>query len=319
MIKLSIIIVNYKSWLDLKTCLTSLKEIYLTKPFFEVFIVDNNSNDGILNQFSSQFPEFKFILNSKNYGFAQACNLGAQHSQGEYFLFLNPDTIISQPTMETLLDFAQNNPQYKLVSCNKINEKGTYEKTDKPFPSLKTLFGLFRAVFKKKTKQKNNIIFPDWLSGSLILVSQNWFNKIGGWNEDYWMYYEDVDLSKKTSLSSGKIALLTDIEIFHKHGGASRSSNTIKALTKTETIISKHVYIHNNIYGIERNIAQILLVSSSITSKAFLSSISLILFFHPKLRVNTYIFKNLIKYYFNAIKNSTWISPRSIKFNKEKV
>jgi len=323
MTDVSIIIVNYKSWPVLKECLTSLNNITLNNYVSEVIVVDNNSQDGYFSQFTQTFPEINFILNSGNFGFSQACNLGASHAQGTYFLFLNPDTIMSQSTLEALLDCAHKHSDYKLISCQKVNEKGVYEKFNKPLPSLMTLFGLLR-VFQKPPNitnpnhvpTKNDVVFPAWLSGSLILMSQEWFEIIGGWNEDYWMYYEDVDLSNKTSLLNGIIVLIKDVEIIHKHGGSTRTSQTIKALSKTEVIISRHVYVHNNFKGIKKILAQLILIISIMISKTTLLFLSLFMYFIPKLRVNISIFKNLFIYYFNALKNTTWLSQRSIKFRK---
>jgi len=323
MTDVSIIIVNYKSWPVLTECLTSLKNISLRNYVFEVIVVDNNSQDGYFSQFTQTFPEFNFILNSGNYGFSQACNLGASKAQGTYFLFLNPDTIMSQTTLETLLDCAHKHSDYKLISCQKVNEKGAYEKIDKPLPSLMTLFGLLRAVKRNSMTTnpnqiliKNNVAFPAWLSGSLILMSQAWFEKIGGWNEDYWMYYEDVDLSIRTTQMNGKIVLINDVEIIHNHGGSTRTSQKIKALSKTEVIISRHVYVHNNFKGMKRILAQLILIISIIVSKTSSLFLSIFMCFIPKLRVNIYIFKNLVNYYLNALKNKTWLSQRSTNFRK---
>ena len=143
-------------------------------------------------------------------------------------------------------------------------------------------------------------------------MNKNWFDKIGGWNEDYWMYYEDVDLSKKTLDANGQIALIDNVNIIHNHGGSSRVDMKTKALTKTEVIISRHVYINNNFKDNDKRVAQFLLTLSTLFNKFLLCILSCILFFIPKLRVNIYIFKNLLQYYFQAFKNKSWLSKRSI-------
>jgi GT2 family glycosyltransferase len=322
MITLSIIIVNYKSWKDLEKCLNSLKKITLKTIIFEVIIVDNLSNDGMFNQFIANFPEFSFVLNSANYGFAHACNLGVTHANGEFLMFLNPDTIIEKGTLETLMDVAQKNSDYKLISCNKVNAKGVFEKIDKPFPGLLTLFGFMRFFYKTPTHQKcsqKQIIFPKWLSGSLVLMQRDWYKKIGGWNEDYWMYYEDVDLSLRTTRLGGKIAHINNIKIIHNHGGSSRINRQTKALTKSEVIISKHVYVDNNFSRLKRIIAQTMLLIGVLLSKSVLFVLSLFFYFIPKFRVNITIGKNLLRYYLGVLKNKSWLSPRSINFNRVKL
>ena len=120
---------------------------------------------------------------------------------------------------------------------------------------FKTIFGIVRAIngkqLRKNIIRKNNILFPDWVSGAVVLISINWFDKIQGWNEDYWMYFEDVDLSKKVADLGGEIALLENVEIIHNHGGSSRINIKTAAITKTEVLISKHVYINNHFKGFQ--------------------------------------------------------------------
>ena len=152
----------------------------------------------------------------------------------------------------------------------------------------------------------------------MVFISREWFDKIKGWNEDYWMYFEDVDLCHKVTLNGGKIAVTRKTTIFHKHGGASRINVKTKALTKTEVIISKHVYISNYFNVSEQILIQTLLILDTVIKKLILSILSLFLFFIPKLIVHRLLLKNIIRYYYQAILNKTWISPRSMNYLKMK-
>jgi len=326
-IDISIIIVNYKSWTHLEQCLLSIKKIDTDKVKFEVVIVDNCSNDKRLQNFSEKFSNFSFILNSGNNGFSNGCNLGANASKGEFLLFLNPDTIISEKVLMELLNTGKKHSNYKLISCNKITPKGKYERIDKPFPSLLNLFGLSRAIHEKfnktgkvlKSENENEIVFPYWISGSLVLMSRQWFEVLGGWNEDYWMYYEDVDLCKRTTRLNGKVALILNQSIIHNHGGASRSNMQTAALTKSEVLISRHVYIMNNFNGFIRVLLQVLLVLNNLIIKFFSAILGIFFFFIPKLRVFIYLYINIIKYYISALYNGTWLSVRSMNYKKNKL
>jgi len=325
-IDISIIIVNYKSWTHLEQCLLSIEKMGPTSVNYEVIIVDNFSNDDKLQNFSNRFLNFKFILNSGNNGFSNGCNVGARAAKGEFFLFLNPDTIISAKVLKELLSTGKENENYKLISCSKINSKGKKEKINKPFPSLINLFGLSRAIqatTRKKEinlyiKNNNNVVFTHWISGSLVFMSKKWFDILGGWNEDYWMYYEDVDLCKRTEKLNGKIALILNQSIIHNHGGASRINIKTAALTKSEVLISRHVYIMNNFNDNKRILLQVLLVLNNLIVKFFNAIIGLILFFIPKLRVNIFLYFNIIKYYISALYNGTWLSVRSMNYPKRK-
>jgi len=310
----SIIIVNYKSWKQLKNCLDSLTDITQESFTFEVVIIDNNSNDGKLKEFSEKYSNFRFIENSGNNGFANGCNLGAIHSVGKNMLFLNPDTIADESAIHKMLASLNANKNYGIVSCNQLNNNGSFEDVNRVFPGPLTLFGITRAIYKliaKKTKQDDKKVFPDWVSGSVVFISRKWFQKINGWNEDYWMYFEDVDLSKKVRDTKGEVVLLKNVNIIHNHGGASRININTSKITKSEVLISKHVYIRNHFKGLTRFLLLRILIFMSLVSKFLLAVIGICFFFIPKLKLNLYLFFELMKYYAHSLKKGTLLSKRS--------
>lgn len=314
----SIIIVNYKSWKHLKNCLETLVHFKQTQFTFEVIVVDNCSNDGKLKEFSSEYSQFKFIENSGNNGFANGCNLGAINSKGEHLLFLNPDTLATESAVKSMLTCLKENSNFGIVSCNQLNNNGSYEDFDRIFPDTFTLFGLIRAFYRKvksKTRVKNNIIFPDWVSGSVVFISRKWFAKIEGWNEDFWMYFEDVDLSKKVRDLRGEVVLLKDVNIIHNHGGASRINIKTASITKTEVVISKHVYIRNHFVGFKRKFLLFLVVFSTLVSKLIGAIFGIVFFFVPKLRLGFFLFIEMIKYYYQSYKFGSWLSQKSMNRN----
>ncbi|WP_395050078.1 glycosyltransferase family 2 protein [Flavobacterium sp.] len=321
---ISIIIVNYRGWNALDECLESIDTIVSKTVTFETIIVDNCSNDGLFTVFKQKYSKFTFIENSGNNGFSNGCNFGASIAKGNYFFFLNPDTKLTFEALETLLQTSILHPEIGILSCLQINENNVFYKQNNLFPTLGSFFGISRFIFKKLNKVKlqkrfnnnNTLFYPDWVTGAVVFVSREWFNKINGWNEDYWLYFEDVDLCKKISLVKGKVAVTRETTIFHQHGGASRLNIKTKALTKTEVIISKHVYIKNQFStGIQIYLHSLLIIGV-FSEKIFLSLLSLFLFFIPKLKVNRLILKNLSVYYFNAIQKQTWISPRAMNYKK---
>ena len=319
MIDISIVIVNYKSWEALRECLEAITAIVTNRFYFETIVVDNDSNDGKIDGFKNQFPSVNFIKNSGNNGFANGCNTGANSSKGNYLFFLNPDTVANENAIYELWETAKNNPDFGVITCTQLNEKGKSYNEIRFFPSLKTLFGPLRAMnklFNKKQilenfNQDRTIVFPDWATGAVIFMSSDWFKKVNGWNEKYWLYFEDVDICKRVANHGGKVALLRTATILHKHGGASRINIKTKALTKTEVLISQHVYFNEHSKGFEQFLIQSLLLLSLLLEKIVLAILGCLFFFIPKLKVNLYLFKNLFSYYFSAIYNKTCISPRS--------
>lgn len=323
---ISIIIVNYRGWKALDECLESIDTI-ISKTFsFEVIIVDNFSNDGQFPVFKQKYSKFTFIENSGNNGFSNGCNFGASIATGNHFLFLNPDTKLTLQALATLLQTTVSHPEIGILSCLQINENNVFYKQNNLFPALGRFFGISRSLFRKLNKAKlekrfnndNDLFYPDWVTGAVIFISREWFNKIKGWNEDYWLYFEDVDLCKKISDNDGKVAFTRKTTIFHQHGGASRLNVKTKALTKTEVIISKHVYIRNQFSTGIQIYLHSLLILGVLSEKIVLSVLSLFLFFIPKLKVNRLMLKNLFVYYFNAIQKQTWISPRATNYLKAK-
>jgi GT2 family glycosyltransferase len=323
---ISIIIVNYRGWKALDECLESIDSISSKTFSFEVIIVDNFSNDGQFPVFKQKYSKFTFIENTGNNGFSNGCNFGAAIATGNHFLFLNPDTKLTLEALETLLQTAVSHPEIGILSCLQINENNVFYKQNNLFPALGRFFGISRAIFRKLNKAKlekrfnttTDLFYPDWVTGAVVFISRNWFDKIKGWNEDYWLYFEDVDLCKKVSDLGGKVAVTRKATIFHQHGGASRLNVKTKALTKTEVIISKHVYISNQFSTGIQVYLQSLLIFGVLLEKALLSFLSLFLFFIPKLKVNRLMLKNLSIYYFNALQKQTWISPRAMNYLKTK-
>jgi GT2 family glycosyltransferase len=143
-------------------------------------------------------------------------------------------------------------------------------------------------------------------------MSKDWFYKVHGWDEDYWMYYEDVNLSKKIANAGGVVALLSNTEIIHNHGGSSRINIKTASITKTEVLISKHVHIRHNYTGIKHFILQFLVIMNNLIGKIIAGAIGALFFFIPKLRLNVYLLFNMVKYYDSSFINGTWLSNRSL-------
>jgi GT2 family glycosyltransferase len=318
---LSIIIVNYRSWDILRKNLNALVSYHFQSFAQEIVVVDNCSDDGRFQDFVTLFPTVRFILNEGNWGFAHGCNLGAAIAKGDILLFLNPDTIAPKESIERMYLIYKDDAEMGILSCKQSEKPYSYQKI---LPSVFTLFGpqrsIYKLVFSQKFKRMNcqtcqtSYISPDWISGSVVMISRGWFEKAGGWNTDYWMYSEDVELSKRVKDLGGKLRLLCDVNIAHEHGGASRINVKTTALTKTEVIISQHVYIHNNFDGLEKALAHFLLVTNTLIFKGILGLLGILLWFIPKARVQFWILKNCLTYYRSAILNRTWLSPRSVKF-----
>ena len=318
MTDLSIIIVCYKGWEKLNECLNSVNSFTGANFSTEVIVVDNRSEEEAIYIIEQKFTKFRFIYNIVNGGFANGCNEGAENASGEYLLFLNPDTVVSESEIGKLLNTAKQNPEYSAISCRQVNGAGRESRAYGQFPSIFSLTGFLRMIFRpyKPIAEigKPEIILPDWISGSVVLIRNDTFKSSGGFDEDYWMYFEDVDLCRRIRNSGGEIAFCNNITVEHNHGGSSRINIKTASLTKTEVHISRHVYISKHKTGIAKLFIQIFLVLNNLISGGIMAVLGLVLFFIPKVFSRTLIYGNLIRYYAGSLLRSSWISPRSVNF-----
>ena len=317
---LSIIIVNYRGWKRLRECLDSLRQMSGNKFSFEVIVVDNASGDGLLEEFENEFSTFRFIKSPKNGGFAYGCNLGAGNAKGHYLLFLNPDTVVTEDSISKLLERSEKKEGLFISSCRQLNSRGKESRVCGIFPRFGTFTGtgrlIYRIFFSRKyaelTEPRNNIIYPDWVSGSVMMTEGESFRTTGGFDTDYWMYYEDTDICRRVKDMGGEICCFSDITLQHNHGGSSRLNMRTTALTKTEALISLHVYVSKHFRGPTGYLIQIFLVISNLFTGVLSSVTGIIFFFHPKILVRVIIFGRLLTYYISALSDATWISRRSV-------
>jgi len=323
---ISAIIVNYRCWDKLQPCLVSLLESVsdINAIALEIIVVDNDSNDSQLPLFIEQFPTVTFIKNGGNYGFANGCNTGAAAARGEFLFFVNPDTEVPCNVLPKLQKAIDNLPPFSIVAPQKSNNKGKYERIERFFPRWYTLTGIGKSLhricnkkqIKKRFTEKNELAYPDWVSGSAVFIRHHEFKELQGWNEKFWMYSEDVDLCMRATMKGGTIVLLKNIDIIHNHGGSSRINPVTTALTKSEVFISRHVYISEHNIGLNTQLIQTLLAVKSLLKTGIIALISVLLFAHPKAKASRLLFYRLTSYYYGVVMTNTWLSKRSRLYKK---
>lgn len=220
----------------IEQCLVSVYKA-ITGINTEIIVVDNNSNDGSKGYLPSKFPGIKFILNSENSGFAKACNQGFKVSSGSYILFLNPDTILSETCLADCISFLTTSTDTGAVGVRMLDEKGKFLKESKralpsPSASFYKLFGLAAIFPRSKTfakyyqghlpENENNPV--EVLSGAFIMIKRQVFEKVNGFDETFFMYGEDIDLSLRINQLGFKNYYLGRISITHLKGGSTTYS-----------------------------------------------------------------------------------------------
>ena len=316
-INLSIVIVNYRSWKLLEKCFTSFEK-FPPKLTYELIVVDNASDDGQFAEYKKNYNYIKFYSNKGNYGFSSGCNLGAKHANGEFILFLNPDTELNQSqAIDTMFKFLKENNNVGVVSCRTImpNRIGGEISFSSPWLLIGWIRGVYKFLNKKKLearfKDSENIWYPDWVGGSVMMLDRQIFNEIKGFDEDtFWMYYEDPDICIKLKKIEKKSAIIRNVSINHVGGGASKIDNHSMLMLKAEMIISAHNYILKNSKKLEKIIIFPLFILKSTIPRVIKTLIYLPLFRSENFKKNLILLKSILLYYVSSFRRKTWKSTK---------
>ncbi|GAB5563388.1 MAG: hypothetical protein Wins2KO_04510 [Winogradskyella sp.] len=222
--QISIIIVNFNGLQFLKNCLDSIEKT-LINVSYEIILVDNASTDGSVNFINQYYlSKITLIKSEENLGFGKGNNLGVRSAKGEFLLLLNNDTILHSDLDVVLQKFVDK--KVGAVGIKMLGKNGEYRLSAGYFPSvlrllrLKSLYktdqGFNNALFKK------DLYEVDWIEASFLLVRRKTWDHILGFDEDYFMYVEDIDICKKIKNKGFKILYLTQFNFTH-YGGYSES------------------------------------------------------------------------------------------------
>ena len=252
---LSVIIVNYNVRYFLEQCLCSVQKA-IKNIDAEVFVVDNASKDGSVEYLQAGFPFVKFIANTDNVGFAHANNQALNLCSGDYVLFLNPDTIVPEDCFEKCISFLNENTDAGALGVRMLDGGGKFlPESKRSFPSPVTsmfkLFGLSSLFPKSKTfaryslghldENKNHEV--DVLAGAFLMGRREILQQLKGFDETFFMYGEDIDLSYRIQKSGYKNYYFAETSIIHFKGESTRkgSLNYIKMFYNAMSVfVSKH-------------------------------------------------------------------------------
>ena len=241
--KLSIIIVNYNVKYFLKQCLSSVFAAERcmadgTPLDLEVWVVDNDSVDGSVDMVRNDFPEVHIIGNHENVGFARANNQALSQAEGDLLLLLNPDTIVERDTFVLCADFMCQHPDCGGLTVKMVDGKGNYLRESKRgFPSPQASFykitGLARlfprsrrfAAYYMGHLGEDDINEIEILPGAFLMLSREAYAHVGGLDESYFMYGEDIDYSWRIHKAGYKNYYLPTTRIIHYKGESTRKGS----------------------------------------------------------------------------------------------
>lgn len=210
--QLSVIILNYNVRYFLEQCVLSVQKA-LENIDGEIIVIDNNSSDDSCNMMKSLFPNIKLIENKENLGFPKGNNIAVAQAKGDYLCILNPDTVVAENTFEKILAFAKSKTDLGIIGCKLIDGTGNFLPESKrgiptPWVAFTKIFGLYKVstIFGKYYAQhltENQSGKVEILVGAFMILKRQLYNEIGGFDENCFMYSDDIDLSYM-ALKKGK-------------------------------------------------------------------------------------------------------------------
>jgi O-antigen biosynthesis protein len=234
---ISIIIVNYNVKEFLQNLIHSIYKAGANLAY-EVIIVDNASDDGSVEFIREKFPEVILIPNKENLGFSKANNIGLKAARGEYLLLINPDTIVSEDTFEKMIEFFKSTPSAGLAGCKILNPDGTLQLACRrsfpgPWTSFCKVTGLSNLFPESRLFARYNLTYldenqtyeVDAVSGSFMMLKRDVYEKIGGLDEQFFMYGEDLDWCYRIQKAGYKVYYVHSTQIIHYKGESTRRSS----------------------------------------------------------------------------------------------
>lgn len=256
MVQVSVIIVNYNVKHFLLQCLRSVYAASRNVSV-EVFVVDNVSKDGSREAVEVEFPQVKWIQNTENVGFSRANNQAMKIATGEYVLILNPDTVVAEDSFEKCIAFMENHKDAGALGVRMIDGSGEFlpeSKRGLPTPEVAfyKMFGLSRFFPRSKRfgkyhlgylgEHENNEV--EILAGAFMFFRNSVLQKIGYFDETFFMYGEDIDLSWRVVLAGFKNYYIADTTIIHYKGESTKrgSLNYVKVFYEAMIIFAQKYF-----------------------------------------------------------------------------
>lgn len=227
---MSVVIVNWNSAHYLKQCLASLA-LHAGDAVREIVVVDNGSQDGSVDGIEGQ-QRLRLVRAQDNLGFAKACNLGAQGCSGEFLLFLNPDAALFEGTLAAMLTFMQQpaHASVGIAGCQLVDEDQAVARSCARFPSAGR--AVLQSLGLDRLRPHWGHFMQDWdhaltrpvdqVIGAFFLVRAALFEQLGGFDERFFLYFEETDFSLRAKRKGWQSVYVAETQAFHAGGGSSR-------------------------------------------------------------------------------------------------
>ncbi|WP_289662480.1 glycosyltransferase family 2 protein [Flavobacterium panacagri] len=228
--QLSIIILNYNVRYFLEQCVLSVQEA-ITTIEAEIIVVDNNSSDESVSMMKERFPDVKLIQNEENFGFPKGNNIGFRQAKGKYICILNPDTVVAEDTFLKILAFAERQNNLGIIGCKLIDGTGDFLPESKrgiptPWVAFTKIFSLYKIFPKTKLfnqyyaqhLNQNETGKVEILVGAFMFLESKLYEDLNGFDEDCFMYADDIDLSYRALLLEKANFYFHETTVLHYKG-----------------------------------------------------------------------------------------------------
>lgn len=220
---------NYNVRYFLELCLKSV-EAAIEDIDAEIIVVDNDSTDDSCQMVETLFSNVRLIKNDQNYGFSKGNNIGVKAAKGEYLCILNPDTVVGEETFKSLIEFADSQRNLGILGCRLIDGQGRFlpeSKRNIPIPSvaIKKILGFSNSYYANNIGEFDTGSVPVFV-GAFMLIKKHVYLDVGGFDEDYFMYGEDIDLSYKVEKAGYKNMYNGSISVIHYKGESTLKDKT---------------------------------------------------------------------------------------------
>lgn len=245
-VQLSIVIVSWNVRTLLRRAVQSIEQTWHEDAKLEIIVVDNGSTDGTVAMVETQFPHVRLVANDRNAGFTGGNNQGIQAARGDYVMLLNPDTEIEGPALQHMVDYLESHPDVGLVGPQLLNPDRTVQPSRRRFPTIPILFlestWLQSLAPKRMLTQYYVQDCPDdvtqsvdWVTGAAMMTRRPVIDRVGGLDESFFMYSEELDWCRRIKAAGWDIAYLHEAKIVHHEGKSSE-----------QVVPARHIYFQSS-------------------------------------------------------------------------
>ncbi|MGJ5633808.1 glycosyltransferase family 2 protein [Nostoc sp. CALU 1950] len=236
-ISVSVILVNYNGKEILLDCLNSIQK-FIDIPNYEIILVDNASSDGSVELVAVNYPHIRLVKQIENRGFGAGNNVGAKFATGEFLFLLNTDTVLINNILPHLIQLMQADPQVGIIGPKLLNPDGSLQISVSPALGIKGEYEARQMHQAYQNISQQNLIEQkfqeiqevDIVVGAAFFIRSSLFNDLGGFDENFFMYFEESDLCQRAQYRGYKIIYTPDVSLIHLKGYSIQKAANIMAI-----------------------------------------------------------------------------------------